>query len=168
MKKHLHAELLRLFKRIKFASLWKGSKIIALAVDFTENQAKQRLVKIAEFHGLTGDVFSHKEKGEEIKEFVITSLLSRPTKIDFSLYRYPEIYAKVYAIPCGKTLSYGEIAKLCRGSARKVAAAMRFNPLPFIIPCHRVVGKRSIGGYTPLGKEFKKRLIEIEKHYSIL
>ncbi len=168
MKKRLCTELLQFFEEIKFASLWKGNKIIALAADFTENQAKQRLVKIAEFHGLTGDVFSHKEKGEEIKELVITSLLNRATKIVFPLYRYPEIYAKVYGIPCGKTLSYGEIAKLCKCSARKVATAMRFNPLPFIIPCHRVVGKRSIGGYTPLGKEFKKRLLEIEKHYSIL
>ena len=168
MKERLHAQFLRFLKGIKFASLWKESKIIALAADFSENQAKQRLVKIAEFHGLTGDVFSHKERGEEIKELAVTSLLGRHTKIDFSLYRYPEIYARVCAIPCGKTLSYGEIAKLCKCSARKVATAMRFNPLPFIIPCHRVVGKRSIGGYTPLGKEFKKRFLEIEKHYSIL
>jgi methylated-DNA-[protein]-cysteine S-methyltransferase len=50
-------------------------------------------------------------------------------------------------IPAGSTRTYGELAREVGSSARVVAAACRSNPLPIIIPCHRVVGQRSLGGY---------------------
>jgi methylated-DNA-[protein]-cysteine S-methyltransferase len=46
-------------------------------------------------------------------------------------------------IPCGETLSYGELARLAGRSpraARAAGQAMRRNPLPIIVPCHRVIG----------------------------
>ena len=67
-------------------------------------------------------------------------------------------------IPYEKTKSYGEIAKeigLPNG-ARAVGNACGKNPIPIIIPCHRVIaGNGSLGGYTG-GIGIKKRLLRIE------
>ncbi|MCP4607507.1 MAG: methylated-DNA--[protein]-cysteine S-methyltransferase, partial [Planctomycetes bacterium] len=68
------------------------------------------------------------------------------------------------SIPYGETRTYGWIAeKLGRpGSVRAVGQALARNPLPIIIPCHRVVGSSgSLGGYSG-GLELKKRLLELE------
>lgn len=53
-------------------------------------------------------------------------------------------------IPRGRTLTYGEVAKLAGapGAARAVGQAMRRNPIPLIVPCHRVVATNGLGGYA--------------------
>lgn len=51
-------------------------------------------------------------------------------------------------IPVGQTQSYGDIAKNINTSARAVGNACRRNPVPIIIPCHRVVAKKHIGGFS--------------------
>lgn len=50
-------------------------------------------------------------------------------------------------IPAGVTAHYGELAKKLASSPRAVAAACRANPIPILIPCHRVVAKEGLGGY---------------------
>lgn len=50
-------------------------------------------------------------------------------------------------IPAGEVMTYGEIAKKLSSSPRAVGNACRANPIPVIIPCHRVVGQKDIGGY---------------------
>lgn len=50
-------------------------------------------------------------------------------------------------IPAGKTKTYGQLARDLNSSPRAIGNACRANPLPIIIPCHRVVAKRGIGGY---------------------
>ncbi len=51
-------------------------------------------------------------------------------------------------IPLGETRSYSEIAKALDSSPRPIGNACRHNPIPIIIPCHRVVAKSHIGGYS--------------------
>jgi len=51
-------------------------------------------------------------------------------------------------IPYGQTRSYAAIAHAAGGSARSVGQANACNPIPIIIPCHRVVGSGHIGGYS--------------------
>jgi methylated-DNA-[protein]-cysteine S-methyltransferase len=74
------------------------------------------------------------------------------------------VWRAVAAIPYGETRSYGEIAREIRKKAavRAVGAANGQNPLPIVIPCHRVVGSdgrlTGYGGGLPL----KKRLLELE------
>jgi methylated-DNA-[protein]-cysteine S-methyltransferase len=66
-------------------------------------------------------------------------------------------------IPYATTVSYGALAAQAghpRG-ARLAGNAMARNPLPIIIPCHRVVATHGIGGYTP-GLAWKRRLWDIE------
>lgn len=70
---------------------------------------------------------------------------------------------KVKEIPYGKVRTYGEIAAELDspGAARAVGNANRLNPIPIIIPCHRVVATNGLGGYGG-GLPIKKQLLELE------
>ena len=51
-------------------------------------------------------------------------------------------------IKTGTTLTYGEVANLLDSGPRAIGNACRRNPFPIIIPCHRVLAKSGIGGYS--------------------
>jgi methylated-DNA-[protein]-cysteine S-methyltransferase len=76
------------------------------------------------------------------------------------------VFEIVRKIPPGQTRSYGEVAALCgdRRAARAVGQAMARNPVPIIVPCHRVLaaGGRSGGFSAPGGVSTKLRLLAIE------
>ncbi|MFH7320783.1 methylated-DNA--[protein]-cysteine S-methyltransferase [Desulfurivibrio sp. D14AmB] len=74
-----------------------------------------------------------------------------------------EVWRQIAAIPYGETRSYGEIGQALgdHNLARAVGGACGANPCPLLIPCHRVVGKNSLGGFTG-GIEIKKLLLTIE------
>lgn len=52
------------------------------------------------------------------------------------------------AIPVGETRTYGELAEQLNSSPRAIGQACRHNPIPIIVPCHRVVAKTDLGGYS--------------------
>ncbi|NNG14191.1 MAG: methylated-DNA--[protein]-cysteine S-methyltransferase, partial [Gammaproteobacteria bacterium] len=58
------------------------------------------------------------------------------------------IRESLLAIPVGQVLSYGQLAARLGSGARAVAMACRHNPLPVIVPCHRIVAKNTMGGYA--------------------
>jgi methylated-DNA-[protein]-cysteine S-methyltransferase len=68
-------------------------------------------------------------------------------------------------IPAGETRSYGEIARALGSSARAVGQACGENPIPIIIPCHRIVASDgSLGGYSGAdGTTTKRYLLELER-----
>jgi methylated-DNA-[protein]-cysteine S-methyltransferase len=74
---------------------------------------------------------------------------------------------KCCEIPYGETISYSELAAGAGfpGKARAVGNVNSHNPLPLVIPCHRVVGKDgSLRGYAgPQGIETKRWLLKMEK-----
>jgi len=59
-----------------------------------------------------------------------------------------KVWQALRAIPVSQTLSYGELADKLHTSARAVGNACRANPVPLIVPCHRVVAKNGIGGFS--------------------
>ena len=59
-----------------------------------------------------------------------------------------KVWSELKKIPPGKVVTYGELAKKLGTSARAVGNACRQNPLPVVIPCHRVVSASGIGGYA--------------------
>jgi len=66
-------------------------------------------------------------------------------------------------IKYGTTITYSELARNIGSTAiRAVGGALARNPIPIIIPCHRVVAKNGIGGYSA-GIGIKTRLLELEK-----
>lgn len=58
------------------------------------------------------------------------------------------IWAALQRIPYGQTRTYADIAAEVGGSPRSVGGAVGANPLPVIIPCHRVVGTSGLVGYS--------------------
>jgi len=61
------------------------------------------------------------------------------------------VWRHLRRIAFGKTIAYGQLAQKvgCR-SARAIGAACGANPLPILIPCHRVVAQRGLGGWSGL------------------
>lgn len=78
-----------------------------------------------------------------------------------------EVWSTLRSIPYGETVSYGELARqVGRPKAyRAVGAANGRNPIPIVIPCHRVIG--SDGSLTGFGGglAIKRRLLELEARY---
>jgi len=58
------------------------------------------------------------------------------------------VWQALCTVPYGETRSYIDIARVAGGSARSVGQANGSNPIPLIIPCHRVVAVSHIGGYS--------------------
>ncbi|PMR79700.1 methylated-DNA--[protein]-cysteine S-methyltransferase [Halomonas urumqiensis] len=74
-----------------------------------------------------------------------------------------EVWAALLRIPYGQTRTYGELARrLGRdGAARAIGTANGANPLPLLIPCHRVVAADGLGGYSG-GPQLKRKLLALE------
>ncbi|WP_439497629.1 methylated-DNA--[protein]-cysteine S-methyltransferase [Bosea sp. (in: a-proteobacteria)] len=77
------------------------------------------------------------------------------------------VYRVALAIPPGETLTYGEVAARIGepGAARAVGVALGQNPIPIIVPCHRVLaaGGKTGGFSADGGVETKLRILTIEK-----
>jgi methylated-DNA-[protein]-cysteine S-methyltransferase len=78
------------------------------------------------------------------------------------------VWAALAAIPPGETRSYGEIALALGSSARAVGQANGANPIPILIPCHRVTAARGVlGGYSGgEGAGTKRWLLDHERRLS--
>ena len=74
------------------------------------------------------------------------------------------VWREMLAIPRGRTRTYGDLAARVDGVARAVGAACGRNPIPIIIPCHRVLAAGGrMGGYSGRGAAATKRfLLELE------
>lgn len=58
------------------------------------------------------------------------------------------VWAALRQIPPGSTRTYGELARYLNSAPRAVGQACRRNPIPIVIPCHRVVAQDGAGGYS--------------------
>lgn len=58
------------------------------------------------------------------------------------------VCARMAAIPYGDTVTYGDIARALGKPPQAVGAACGGNPIPIIIPCHRVLGAQGLGGFS--------------------
>jgi methylated-DNA-[protein]-cysteine S-methyltransferase len=71
--------------------------------------------------------------------------------------------AAMTAIPRGETRTYGELAKVLGVSAQAMGQLCGGNPLPILVPCHRVLGTQGLGGFSaPGGVETKVQLLRLE------
>ncbi|MCR6629481.1 MAG: methylated-DNA--[protein]-cysteine S-methyltransferase [Magnetospirillum sp.] len=92
-------------------------------------------------------------------------------KVDFDLPMEPagtafqkKVWQALSRIPFGATRSYGELAAELGTAPRALGGACGRNPLPILIPCHRVLAAdRSLGGYSGLeGTDTKRFLLRLE------
>jgi methylated-DNA-[protein]-cysteine S-methyltransferase len=74
------------------------------------------------------------------------------------------VWRALLEIPCGETRTYKQIAERIGRpqAARAVGQAVGANPLPIVVPCHRVVAGDGLGGFGG-GPAMKKRLLELER-----
>jgi len=77
------------------------------------------------------------------------------------------VWSALREIPHGQTRSYGDLARQLTSSPRAVAGACRANPIALLIPCHRVVAQKGLGGYAGATQgpelEFKAWLLRHER-----
>lgn len=77
------------------------------------------------------------------------------------------VWESISVIPFGQTCTYGELAKKLKTCAQAVGQALKRNPVPIIVPCHRVIAMRSVGGYAGQSSgrylKIKKWLLNHEK-----
>lgn len=85
-----------------------------------------------------------------------------------------EIWQRLLAIPYGRSVTYGEIARemaekrgLARMSAQAVGQAVGANPIAILVPCHRVLGKNgALTGYAG-GIKLKETLLNLEGNHEL-
>ena len=74
------------------------------------------------------------------------------------------VWAALRQIPSGETRSYTQIADVAGGSPRSVGGANAANPIPILIPCHRVLATTGFGGYSGgEGLATKQQLLALEQ-----
>lgn len=78
-----------------------------------------------------------------------------------------KVWHVMESIPCGQTLTYGDVARKLQSAPRAVGGACGKNPLPVIVPCHRIIGaNQSLGGFNSgnifFSTGIKKWLLEHE------
>lgn len=80
-----------------------------------------------------------------------------------------KVWQAMREIPYGETVTYGDLAKDIGSAAQPVGTACGRNPIPILVPCHRVVGSAGkLGGYSGDGGLYTKRaLLVLEGALSI-
>lgn len=75
-----------------------------------------------------------------------------------------KVMQELRKVPAGSTVAYGELAAIAGrpGAARAVGNVMATNPVPLLVPCHRVVATDGLGGFTG-GLDVKRSLLRLEK-----
>lgn len=74
-----------------------------------------------------------------------------------------KVWKEIEKIPYGKTITYKDLGdKINSRAYQAIGSACGKNPILFRIPCHRVLGKNNLGGFS-YGLSLKKRLLEMEK-----
>ena len=95
------------------------------------------------------------------REFALLATLARePTRV----FTKEELLRELARVPYGQTDTYGHLASLVGRprAARAVGMVMNRNPIPIVLPCHRIVGADgSLTGYGG-GLPAKQRLLELE------
>lgn len=80
-----------------------------------------------------------------------------------------DFYAVLCAIPFGQTRTYGDLARDLGVPAQAIGQACGANPIPILIPCHRVLSATGLGGYSGAGGiEAKVALLKLEGAVSLL
>ena len=110
-----------------------------------------------------------KKAGKELKEYFKGKRKRFTLRIDVDRLFATDFQKKVWKgllkIPYGKLVSYGDLAKMIRRpkAVRAVGSACGKNPIPIIIPCHRVIaGNGKLGGFS-CGLWRKKWLLKHEQ-----
>jgi len=109
-------------------------------------------------HGELGDLLARFYQGEAVDFGSVALDLGREPRFTAAVRRV------VVGLGRGQTMTYGDVARAAGSphGARAVGQVMARNPVPPLIPCHRVLGGQGLGGYGG-GLVLKGRLLELER-----
>lgn len=105
-----------------------------------------------------------KETIKQINEYLDKKRMSFDIPINTSGNRqHQRVLSNILQIPYGQVVTYKELGLRNNIHPRAIGTFVKKNPIPIIIPCHRVLGSNGcIGGYSG-GVELKKHLLELEE-----
>lgn len=127
----------------------EGGKIVSLLFSYSEHSDSSPLLEKAK---------------EEIEEYFQGKRKTFDLPLDAKGTEFQKrVWKELLDIRYGETLSYGEIGdRIGTKAYMAIGNACGKNPIPILIPCHRVVGKDNIGGFS-LGLDLKRKLLDIER-----
>jgi methylated-DNA-[protein]-cysteine S-methyltransferase len=131
--------------------------LVEIFVPFGGKNAAEMTAQMRKLHPAIGGSNGLTERTSALlQRYFAGERVEFPLEVDKSGFTpfQSRVYQVVAAIPYGCVKSYGEVAGEvgCKGAARGVGTAMARNPLPIIIPCHRVVGASgAMTGYSAAG-----------------
>ncbi|MCS5634887.1 MAG: methylated-DNA--[protein]-cysteine S-methyltransferase [Myxococcota bacterium] len=117
-------------------------------------------------HAISEDAGPNRQVIDQVGEFLAGAreLFDLPLDLRATSFQL-DVYKVVSEIPYGESLAYGEVARRVGRAAavRAVGAANGANPIPLVIPCHRVVASNGhLQGYSG-GLELKRKLLAMER-----
>ena len=132
----------------------EDQKIVATAFSQTREQVLRRILKNLPYN----IPFQLEEKLTDLSEEILNALKmilegeeflhEFDLKMEYLSPYKRRVLGCLRRVPIGYVTTYGELAKVCGGSPRAVGQAMARNPMPLLIPCHRVVrSDMSLGGF---------------------
>lgn len=99
----------------------------------------------------------------QLEEYFAGRLREFDLPLDLAAGLTGAVQAQMLAIPWGETRTYGQLSRALGAPAQAVGQACGANPLPIIVPCHRILGAKGLGGFSaPGGVEAKAWLLRHE------
>lgn len=87
----------------------------------------------------------------QLQAYFVGTLTRFDLPLAFGTGLHEKVRRAMAAIPFGETLTYGDIARAVQAPAQAVGQACGANPVPILIPCHRVLGAKTLGGFSAKG-----------------
>ena len=110
-----------------------------------------------------------REAVAQLQAYFARRLTTFDLPLAFGTGFHEKVRRAMIAIPLGETRTYGDLARAQKSPAQAVGQACGANPVPIIIPCHRVLGAQSLGGFSAKdGVETKVWLLKHEGAASLL
>ncbi|AFK23333.1 methylated-DNA--protein-cysteine methyltransferase [Pyrococcus sp. ST04] len=157
-------------KKIYIGTIW-DKRILGIAFSLDGRKfLEDRIQNLAEFLRKRGVRVKLNTKDSEYPELVYQTLVGRIENHEMldklSFLGVTPFERRVYEwlvknVKRGQVVTYGELAKALETSPRAIGNAMKRNPYPIVVPCHRVISRKNPFMYTPK-PEYKKFLLEVE------
>jgi methylated-DNA-[protein]-cysteine S-methyltransferase len=145
---------------LRCAATPKGLALVALP----GSEWKRQLARLAEVHGAPAADDGHRA-AKQLRAYVNGKRRSFTVPVDLELATpfAREVLTQLYRLPPGALTTYGELAKAVGRpkGARAVGGAVGSNPVPVVVPCHRVVASNGLGGFGG-GLPMKRWLLRLE------
>lgn len=139
------------------------------SIALVEDGAQARLARWVEQHASGAEIVEDRaalaDAAAQLAEYARGERRVFALELDLAGTEFElEVWQALRAIPWGVSRTYGQVAAAVGAphAARAVGRANARNPLPIVVPCHRVLAKDGLGGFSGGGVGLKQRLLALE------